>query len=1203
MLKILYFFLILLPLGCFAQITITGRILNQADTKPVANASVFLSNATIGSKTANDGTFTLHNVKPGKYDIVVSIIGFETYDQIITVGNSNITLPDIAIFPKTIALKEVTVKYHVDPDRENYLNWFKNEFLGTSDIAKECKILNPEALDFSYDEDAHKLTASSYDYLQIENNALGYRIKYLITDFSLENKDAEEKKVYYKGPVLFEELKGSSSEEQRWLRNRLEVYENSSMHFLRAALSSRLTEEGFRVQGVIYANPERPPDSLINARIEFYKDLKPLNKIQDDSLSFWVKKSKLPKLLKKLQPSPLNKKDIIKDTGQPGQYALGYKNDALLVAYSSNHHFHMNNKFDYLYNPGNTENTLIKFNEPLAFFYSNGVIINPYSVIYYGVWGRNRVAGLLPIDYEAPQNSIQPQQENLSAHLDSAMEKYLAVHQAEKAYLQFDKPYYAAGDTIYFKAYVTKGEQHRLSDLSGVLHVDMINTAGKVDRSIKLQLDSGIAWGDFALPDTLPKGNYRVRAYTRWMRNEGDAGFFDKTIPVGSLKTAKIPESLVKQPVPATLKPDIQFFPEGGSLVAGIRSKVAFKAIGPNGLGIATKGTLVDNENNEVASFSSTHLGMGYFYLSPVGGKTYKAKISYPNGQKDTVSLPKPETNGLILSVNNDALQEAQVRIEANKEYYQINRNKDYTLVIYSGGTITTVNCKLDSPVIKFDILKRKLRTGIAAVTIFSSNNEPLCERLLFIQNYDQLNVNISSNKNSYARREKVDIRLNALDRKGATGEGHFSAAVVNESVVPENETNGDNILSYLLLSSDLKGYIEHPNYYFSDTSETAREDLDVLMLTQGYRRFAWQQVLDSTTQARSYQPEKGIEIAGQLKNMFNNLVMNGTTTLIPSKGGPVLSSTTDDKGMFHFSNLVFTDTAHFVLSAVNAKNKNSTKITYFNDEKDWPAVQPNQRQAVKQVTDTAMNAFVENDKLQEREVLNFGNGKGIMLKEVKIKDKKPDDQYRTQSLAGAGHADQVVHSAELGYGPLISKLNGLLRGVTFVRDTPYLTLSLMDAMGKNPPHKMLVILDGVENGDFGGLQTTDVETVEVLRYASTAIYGMEGGGGVLIITTARSRRLDPKDIASIGILPIAPVGFYKAREFYSPKYDNTTLVGKQRDFRSTIYWKPELVTDKDGNASFDYFNADGTGTYKVVIEGVDNNGNIGRQVYRYKVE
>ncbi len=1197
------FLIILLPLGCFGQFTISGRVLNQSDTKPLANASVFLSNATIGSKTANDGTFTLHNVKPGKYDLVVSIIGFETYDQTIIVENSNMTLPDITIFPKTIALKEVTVKYHADPNRENYLNWFKNEFLGTSDIAKECKILNPEALDFSYDEDAHKLTASSYDYLQIENDALGYRIKYLITDFSLENKDADEKKVYYKGPVLFEALKGSPSKERQWKRNRQEVYENSPMHFLRAALSNRLAKEGFRVQGVVYTNPERPADSLINTKIEFYKDLKSRNKIEDDSLSYWVKKSKLPKLLKKVRPAALNKKSIIQDTGQPGQYALGYKSDALLIAYNRNHHFHVNDNTDYLYNAGNTENTLIRFNEPLAFFYSNGVITNPYSVIYYGVWGRNRVAGLLPIDYEAPQNSIQPQQENFSAHLDSAVEKYLAVLQAEKAYLQFDKPYYAAGDTIYFKAYVTKGEQHRLSDLSGVLHVDLINTASTIDQSIKLQLDSGIAWGDFALPDSLPKGNYRVRAYTRWMRNEGDAGFFDKIIPVGSLKTAKIPESLVKQPVTATLKPNIQFFPEGGSLVAGVRSKVAFKAIGTNGLGIGVKGTIVDNENNRTTTFTSAHLGMGYFYLDPKEGKTYTAKISYSNGKDDMISLPKPETNGLILSVNNDALAGAQIRIEANKEYYQKNRNKDYTLVIYSGGSITTINCKLDSPAIKLDILKSKLHTGVAAVTIFSSNNEPLCERLLFIQNYDQLNVNISSNKNSYARREKVDIRLDALDRNGSTGERHFSAAVINESLAPENETNGDNILSYLLLSSDLKGYIEQPNYYFSDTSETARKDLDVLMLTQGYRRFTWQQVLDSTKQALSYQPEKGIEIAGQVKSMFNNLLTNGTITLIPSKGGPVLSSTTDDKGMFHFSNLVFTDTAHFVLSAVNAKGKNSTKIIWFNNNRDWPVVQPNQQQVVKQITDAGMAVYIENDKLQHQEVLNFGNGKGIMLKEVKIKDKKPDDQYRTQSLAGAGHADQVVHSVELGYGPLISKLNGLLRGVTFVRDTPYLTLSLMNAVGKNLPHKMLVILDGVENGDFGGLQTTDVETVEVLRYASTAIYGMEGGGGVLIITTARSRRLDPKDIASIGILPIAPVGFYKAREFYSPKYDNTTLVSKQHDFRSTIYWKPEIQTDKNGNASFDYFNADGTGTYRVVVEGIDNKGNIGRQVYRYKVE
>src|ERR1700733_7158688 len=214
-------------------------------------------------------------------------------------------------------------------------------------------------------------------------------------------------------------------------------------------------------------------------------------------------------------------------------------------------------------------------------------------------------------------------QPNPSINIINGLKIFSSNHIAEKAYLQFDKPCYAAGDTIYFKAYVTAGEQHKLSGISGVLHIDLINTKDKIDQSILLQLDGGITWGDFALPDSLPAGNYRVRAYTQWMRNYGEKDFFEKTIPIGAVKSAPIAESLVKQP---GLKPDIQFFPEGGSMAAGIRSKVALKAIGAHGLGIDVKGVVVDGENNQVAAFSSTHLGMGYFYLKPAEGKTYKAK-------------------------------------------------------------------------------------------------------------------------------------------------------------------------------------------------------------------------------------------------------------------------------------------------------------------------------------------------------------------------------------------------------------------------------------------------------------------------------------------------------------------------------------------------------------------------------------------------
>jgi hypothetical protein len=1188
MFRILVIFTFVLPIECFAQWTISGRVTDHSDKKPVANASVFLSNATVGNKTANNGTFILSNAKPGKYELIVSIVGFETYRQTITVSNSNISLADILISSKAIALKEVSIKFKTDPDREKYYNLFKDEFLGTSEIAKECKILNPKILDLDYDDVTNTLTASSYDFLEIENDALGYKIKYLLTDFSFQNKDINEKKIYYKGPVLFEELKGTSVQKQRWKERREEVYENSPMHFLRSALSNRIDEEGFRVQQLaIYANPERPSDSLIDARIKFYKDSKSRNAEQRDSLSYWIKKSKLPKIFKTLMPFSLNKQDIIKATDQPGQYVLGCDNDGLLVAYNKNHHFYIYDKLNYLYNPGNTDNTLVLFNLPYAFLYNNGVLSDPYSVMYYGVWGRNRVAELLPIDYETPRQAEMPI-DSKGGNITTKLNAFLTEYVTEKAYLHFDKPYYAAGDTIYFKAYVTLGEKHELSNLSGVLHVDLINTQSKIDQSIKLQLINGVAWGDFALPDSLPKGNYRVRAYTNWMRNDGETAFFDQTIPVGSFRNTPVPENAIKQQQPLN-KADIQFFPEGGSLVTGIRSKIAFKAIGTNGLGINVKVVVVDNENKEVTTFASTHLGMGYFYLDPQEGKTYKAKLTYADGSQSTFDLPKPEARGITLSVNNDSIGKASVKIEANKTCFEENKNKDYNLIIYSGGIVTTVNCKLDSTVITLDIIKRRLHTGIATVTLFSPTGEPLCERLLFIQNYNQLNLNLSSGKTSYLKREKVNIRLNAKDRADDPASGHFSVSVIDENKVPVDENKENTILTNLLLTSDLKGYVEQPNYYFNNIIDKTNSDLDLVMLTHGYRRFEWKQLLDNKSNKLAYQPENGIEINGVAKNILGVPLVKGTVSLI-SPRGPVWSQNTDDKGNFRFSGLLFTDTVEFVLQAVNAKGKNTTQLSY-NQEKPEPASYKNIQMAQQDINQS-IQPYMENSEKQQEQFNKLGLGKGRQLKEVQIKARKVDPpKIRT----GYGVADQVIHGDQILYGGLLAvRLMGLLHHIHFIqhgnRFIPVLNRWGAGAM-------TIIWNDQVMSSDFdiSSINTGSIESVEAITNATA------GPNGALLIYTTFGQQA--KDMVSTGILPITVRGFYKAREFYAPKYEGSNLTSKLSDLRSTIYWKPELITDNNGNASFEYYNADGAGTYRVVIEGIDENGNIGRQVYRYKVE
>lgn len=785
---------------------------------------------------------------------------------------------------------------------------------------------------------------------------------------------------------------------------------------------------------------------------------------------------------------------------------------------------------------------------------------------------------------------------NVTGDILTKLKTYLTGHITEKPYLHFDKPYYAAGDTIYFKAYVTMGERHDLSQISGVLHIDLINTKNKIDQSLLLKLTDGVAWGDFSLPDSLPKGEYHIRAYTNWMRNGSDERFFEQGIPVGSAIDNKVPESGSRQPAPIISKPDLQFFPEGGNLVAGVSSKIAFKAIGINGLGMDAKGNVVDNAGKTVTTFASTHLGMGYFYFRPEEGKSYKANLIFADGSQNTIALPAPAEQGMTLTVNNDSLQKATVVIQTSNTYLQKNKGKEYNVLIHSGGEITAVNCKLDSALIKLDLVKRRLYTGVNTVTLFSQAGEPLAERLFFIQNYDQLNIAVNSDKINYAAREKINVKLNVKNRADSAVAGYFSISVIDEGKVPIDENNESTILSNLLLTADLKGSVEQPNYYFNNITDEKLKNLDLVMLTHGYRGFEWKQVLDNSYPSLAYQPEKHLEIAGVAQNLSGKPLANAAVSLISTIGGPILSEKTDDKGIFKFRNLEFWDSTHFVLQAVNINGSNKTQLLY--KPAGIPALLPvyNSNADVNQ----QLSTYLKNSKDQLNEYSKYGSPKGIMLQEVRVKEIKAKDKYRSSVFGGPGHADQVVHMDDIRTGgDLVDKLNGTLRGIDIVK-VPGRTSAVF------LHDTMLIVVDGVtmnDKYDFNSLGPNDVETVEVLKYGNASIYGMGSGHGVLVFTTRIGKLRDLKDIPSFGILPITARGYYKAKVFYSPKYDALEANVKKKDLRSTIYWNPDLVTDDNGNAAIDYYNADGLGTYRMVIEGIDEKGNIGRRVYRYNIK
>ncbi|MBS1528498.1 MAG: hypothetical protein JST19_22820, partial [Bacteroidetes bacterium] len=488
-----------------------------------------------------------------------------------------------------------------------------------------------------------------------------------------------------------------------------------------------------------------------------------------------------------------------------------------------------------------------------------------------------------------------------------ALDNYSAKNPVEKVYLQLDRTYYMPGDTLWFKAYVTAGAKHVPSGLSNVLNIVLAGDKNNVAQMIKLPVIGGLTWGNIALPDTLVAGSYRVIAYTNWMRNAGPDYFFSRDIriikpgqllPVASRQVRR--DSIKKTDGQA----DIRFFPESGSLVDGIRSRVAFKAIASNGLGIDVTGIVTDDAGQQVAVFKSEHLGMGIFYLTPQPGKTYKASVTFADGSQCVVNLPAAAARGFVMNINNTDSAAIRVTVTASSSILNDpGQFGEVNLVAQSGGKIYyAARSKVTPAPLVALIPKSKFPGGIVQFTLFSADGEPLNERLAFTEPDDRLRLSLSpGQKTTYTSRQKVNISLGALDSSRKPVTGSFSVSVVNESVLNDDADAGANILSHLLLASDLKGYIEKPGYYFSDNGD-ARNDLDILMLTQGYRRFEWKKILAGGEAPVKYAPERSLTISGHVKTPGGKPVAKAKVSLLSSQGGFMMIDTmTDQDGRFVF--------------------------------------------------------------------------------------------------------------------------------------------------------------------------------------------------------------------------------------------------------------------------------------------------------------
>lgn len=463
-------------------------------------------------------------------------------------------------------------------------------------------------------------------------------------------------------------------------------------------------------------------------------------------------------------------------------------------------------------------------------------------------------------------------------------------------FLHTSKDKLAIGEDLWYKAYVVLGAHHYYSLASKVLHVDLVDDNNNIVISQTCKLEEGQGQGHIKLPNNMPAGDYQLRAYTNWMRNFDNDFFFTKKIKLFNRSNSENPVSNNQENI------DLQFFPEGGHAVTGINGKITFKAIGGDGLGRKVNGVINNSKGESIVAISSMYQGMGYFSLKPELGEKYEAILN--DGSKFDLPIVKDE--GYTMFINNLDSKNIKVKIQASdklrsKPFYiigSLNNDKNYQ------GRFEFNS----ESVIDFEIPKGKLPSGVMTLTLFDENMRPWCERSLFINNKQELIIQTELNKSNFNKRGKFELKVHIKDAYGAPIATNFSIAITDAERISKDKWEA-NILTHLLLQSDIKGHIENPAFYFLDDTWSTTAKLDLVMLTHGWRKYNWQEMQSTNFNlAKEFPFKRGFSISGIAKTVEGAPLRNRELKMIAkSKTNDLLdlyTTKTNEDGSFNIESV-----------------------------------------------------------------------------------------------------------------------------------------------------------------------------------------------------------------------------------------------------------------------------------------------------------
>jgi len=636
-------------------------------------------------------------------------------------------------------------------------------------------------------------------------------------------------------------------------------------------------------------------------------------------------------------------------------------------------------------------------------------------------------------------------------------------------------------------------------------------------------------------------------------------------------------------------KTDLQFMPEGGNLVAGIETKIGFKAISEDGKGATVNGTVFNSKQQPITSFQSVHSGMGSFELTPGAGESYYAKIAFKNGITKNYPLPAVSPTGVVLRIEPKANDSLELILNVTPNLIS---NTTYHLIGQARGVVCYASAfSFDHAGMKITLPKILFPTGITRFTLLNSNSQPLNERLVYINHGDNLKITIVPNKKSYANRDSIALTLQINDKTGKPVKGTFSLAVTDDSQV-KTDKDESNFINNMLFTSDLKGNIENPGYYFENNSLEGEKELDNLLLTQGWVGYSWKNVFDVKKPQPKYLAEKEFTIDGKVVNIFNKPVKKAAITLLRKYPFMVTDTVTDNEGRFSFkgNDYLPTDSAFFFISSKN-KNGNNFNVGIEVNEFNPPEFAPlTERQLPWYVNSDTVLLNNNHTKAAQLQAESNYRGEGHQLKEVVINQKK----LIRGSQNPMPELDDVIWD---------EKDMAAAKKMTLFEILEYKYKTIMKLGNFNFPayilnghYRVRLIIDGYPGAPtvyyMNYLTAEDIRGVEI-RYVINPLSRFDMA--IIFVTTFSGNGKFIKHAP--GTYAYKPIPFTTPIQYYKPRYTvKNKGIAFGTDLRSTIDWEPNIVTDKDGRAVVSFFSADKPATYTIIAEGTDLQGNIGTQ-------